>query len=173
MSEEFLKYDAGKPRMELLPPNAVAQVLFEDSGIFDGRPVFAALGYMSGDLGASPVARALMAELEMALCEDGEAGRHLMPRALESVGAVLTFGAVKYAPNNWRLIDERSRYTGAMLRHLMLHERGQDRLPVDSESYLPHLAHAATCALFLLECELCNLGEDTVRLKPQDGPGDE
>lgn len=83
---------------------------------------------------------------------------HLLPMgALESVGHVLAFGARKYAPGRWRLIDRRSRYFSAMLRHLFAWWRGQD---IDEESGLSHLSHAACCALFLLECEVDGLGED-------------
>ncbi len=61
---------------------------------------------------------------------------------------VLTFGAKKYAPGNWMHVpDAENRYFAATLRHLFAW-RGGERL--DTETQLPHLAHAATCLLFLI-----------------------
>ena len=67
--------------------------------------------------------------------------------ALEEVGKVLTFGAGKYAPHNWRKCDSQSRYLAAGLRHLFAWGRGED---TDPETGLSHVAHAACCCLFLL-----------------------
>jgi hypothetical protein len=67
---------------------------------------------------------------------------------LEEVQAVLDYGAKKYKPYNWMLVDTPStRYLSAMLRHMVAYAKG-DRL--DAESGLPHLAHAICCALFLM-----------------------
>jgi hypothetical protein len=90
---------------------------------------------------------------------DGEKNPlHLLPTvALEKVGEVLAFGARKYASHNWRLVDLRSRYYAATLRHLFAWWRGDD---VDPETGLPHLAGAACSLLFLLEAELVGLGAD-------------
>lgn len=65
---------------------------------------------------------------------------------LEGVGQVLTFGAKKYAEHNWRGGISYSRLIGACLRHLFAILRGED---VDSESGLPHSAHASCCLMFL------------------------
>jgi hypothetical protein len=70
--------------------------------------------------------------------------------ALQEVARVLTFGANKYGANNWQNVEPRSRYYGAALRHLFARGRGETH---DSESGLPHLAHAACCILFLLSAE--------------------
>lgn len=70
--------------------------------------------------------------------------------AVEAVGRVLTFGARKYAPNNWRKVDDMSRYTGAALRHIFAYMRGE---VVDEESGEHHLAHAACCLLFIVDLE--------------------
>ncbi len=77
--------------------------------------------------------------------------------AVEEVAEVLAYGARKYAPNNWRKVDKRSRYFAAALRHLFAYAKGEDR---DPESGLRHLAHAACSVLFLLEADVSNLGED-------------
>ncbi len=74
----------------------------------------------------------------------------LIPLAAErSVAAVLTYGAMKYAPDNWRHVpDARARYHAAARRHVSAWASGEH---LDPESGLPHLAHAACCLLFLLE----------------------
>lgn len=84
---------------------------------------------------------------------DGEKDRwDLLPlRAVRGVVKVLTFGARKYAPDNWRKVpDARPRYYAASMRHLAAWWEGEER---DPESGLPHLAHAACCLLFLLALE--------------------
>lgn len=91
-SEEGRKFDAGKPRMDLLPP-----------------------------------------------------------RAVEQVARVLGYGAVKYGDSNWERVEGwRGRYVAAALRHTFAYMRGEDH---DAESGLPHLAHAITSLLFVLEKE--------------------
>ena len=82
----------------------------------------------------------------MALLFDG------VPRALEAVGQVLTFGAQKYAAHSWQTVPEApERYKSALLRHIIAVGKGEE---LDSESGLHHLAHAACNALFILELEL-------------------
>lgn len=71
------------------------------------------------------------------------------PHALESLGQVLAFGAEKYAPNNWKLVDDLdSRYQAAQMRHELSHCKGE---LLDEESGLPHLTHEAFCILARLE----------------------
>jgi Domain of unknown function (DUF5664) len=79
---------------------------------------------------------------------DGEKPRMdlLDAEALEGLAKVLTFGAQKYAANNWRNGIEYSRLTAALLRHLMAIQRGED---VDPESGLPHVDHLGCCWMFL------------------------
>lgn len=74
---------------------------------------------------------------------------------LIEVAKVLQFGAKKYAPRNWELGMNWSRVFGACLRHLWARFLGEK---VDSETGLSHLAHAATCILFLLTWELRDVG---------------
>lgn len=82
-------------------------------------------------------------------------------RALLAVGAVGTFGAVKYADDNWVHVDNGvSRYSDAMLRHYLAERQGQ---VLDSESGLLHAAHAAWCALARLDLQLR-------ALEASDGP---
>lgn len=68
--------------------------------------------------------------------------------ALRFIVDVLEYGAKKYSPDNWREVpDARTRYFDAAMRHLLLWRSGEAN---DSESGLPHLAHAGCCILFLL-----------------------
>lgn len=78
---------------------------------------------------------------------------------LRELVAVLTFGAEKYAPNNWQKVPEldgregppRRRYYSAMMRHATAWYEGEVR---DLESGLHHLAHVACCAFFLVWFDL-------------------
>lgn len=83
--------------------------------------------------------------------------------ALMEVGKVLTFGAKKYKDGGWRGVDKRSRYYAAILRHAMQWNNGEN---TDPESGLPHLAHLACSALFLLEAEVAGLGADDRPVAP-------
>lgn len=66
---------------------------------------------------------------------------------VEDVVRVMTFGAAKYDPNNWQLVEgARWRYLAAAFRHLVAWIKGER---LDSETGLPHLAHAVTNLLFL------------------------
>jgi len=73
----------------------------------------------------------------------------LLPfRAINEVLEVLSFGAKKYAADNWKIVPEaRTRYVDAAFRHLTdwhLKEK------LDGETGKSHLAHAICCLLFLL-----------------------
>lgn len=61
---------------------------------------------------------------------------------------VLTFGAKKYADDNWQKVPQsRDRYFSALMRHITSWKSGER---IDSESGLSHLAHAGCCLLFLM-----------------------
>jgi hypothetical protein len=69
------------------------------------------------------------------------------PDWLLEVAEVLTFGAKKYSPGNWKHVDDaQARYLSAAYRHLLAYQKGQEN---DSESNLSHLAHASCCLMFL------------------------
>lgn len=76
----------------------------------------------------------------------------LLPwRALEEVAKVLTKGAEKYAPENWRQVAGwRWRYFRAAIGHVAKWRMGEK---LDPEWGLPHLAHAACCILFMIELD--------------------
>ena len=73
----------------------------------------------------------------------------LPPEAVRALGAVLTYGAEKYGPNNWRGV-EAGRYEAALLRHWLAWREGEAR---DAESGLPHLWHVLCNAAFLVALE--------------------
>lgn len=112
--------------------------------------------YIAGELGPSSTS-----VLDRVTCEackkaapgmkyDGEKPRmSLLPfGALELVARVMTYGARKYAPHNWkRLSNGKERAANAMLRHFAAWQQGQR---FDEESGLHHLAQVCCNALFLL-----------------------
>jgi hypothetical protein len=77
----------------------------------------------------------------------------LLPlEAIACVVDVLTYGARKYAPDNWRAVpDAKRRYYAAAQRHLSAWWLGEQD---DPETKLPHLAHACCCTLFLLALQV-------------------
>lgn len=69
--------------------------------------------------------------------------------ALKGVSAVLAFGAAKYAEDSWRQVENGvERYSDALMRHLLAWMGGEEN---DEESGMPHLWHAATNIMFLIE----------------------
>jgi hypothetical protein len=71
------------------------------------------------------------------------------PGALLQVARVMELGASKYGPFNWR--DKKvswSAYYSAALRHLFAALDGEK---ADTESGMPHEAHAAACMAILLD----------------------
>jgi hypothetical protein len=73
-------------------------------------------------------------------------------RALEEVGRVGTYGAVKYSPDGWVHVPNGvERYTDAMWRHLLREAQGELR---DADTDLLHAAHAAWNALARLDLML-------------------
>lgn len=66
---------------------------------------------------------------------------------IEDVVKILTFGAEKYGPNNWKDVTPfEDRYFAALMRHLVASRNGET---TDPESGLSHLAHAACNIMFL------------------------
>lgn len=68
------------------------------------------------------------------------------PCYIQGTAAVLTFGAKKYAPNNWRLGLTYTRVLGALMRHTNEIAKGND---IDPETGLLHAYHISCCAMFL------------------------
>lgn len=73
----------------------------------------------------------------------------LPPQALKATVDVLTFGAQKYEPDNWKYVpDSKRRYFDAAQRHLWAWKEGEQ---LDPESGKHHIAHALCCLMFLME----------------------
>jgi Domain of unknown function (DUF5664) len=71
------------------------------------------------------------------------------PLALKATVEILTFGAEKYEPDNWKHVpDSKRRYFDAMQRHLWAWKEGEQN---DPETGKNHLAHAMCCLMFLYE----------------------
>jgi hypothetical protein len=82
---------------------------------------------------------------------------NLIPaEALDQFVNVLTYGAKKYSPENWRYVANH-RYFAAAQRHLWAYKRGEQ---IDPESGYPHLAHVVCCVMFILEKDLQNIGDE-------------
>lgn len=78
--------------------------------------------------------------------------RLIPPKATYEVAKVLTFGAKKYSPGNWKHITNlQDRYLDAALRHLNEFQQGRD---MDEESGCYTLAHAICNLMFILEDRL-------------------
>lgn len=70
----------------------------------------------------------------------------LDPTFTEGVARVLTFGARKYAADNWRGGIAYTRIISALHRHLAAIQKGED---LDPESGEPHIYHIGCNAQFL------------------------
>jgi hypothetical protein len=73
----------------------------------------------------------------------------LLPyKELGEIAKVFTLGAKKYADFNWVHVKPfRSRYFGALMRHITAWYEGETK---DPETNCSHLAHAGCCLLFLM-----------------------
>lgn len=72
------------------------------------------------------------------------------PDFITGVADILTFGAKKYAKNNWQKNTDIDRYKDSTLRHLYAYLGGE---LIDEDSGRPHLDHVATNIMFLRHFE--------------------
>jgi hypothetical protein len=95
------------------------------------------------------------------------------PYAIEEVAKVLTVGAQKYSPNNWKYVENgQARYVDAMSRHLNSFIKGES---TDPETGLHHLAHAICCAMFIVDADISGtklIGEVKIQTPEKDIPKD-
>jgi hypothetical protein len=93
-------------------------------------------------------AKAAVMEAKAAVKNDaGKARWDLLPYdALGDVAEVMTHGADKYGASNWCRGLAWGRLLAATMRHLSAWALGTER---DTDSGLPHLAHAGACILML------------------------
>lgn len=71
----------------------------------------------------------------------------LEPHAIEELAKIFTFGARKYADNNWLKGMPWTSMNASLKRHLAQWEKGEDR---DQETGLLHMAHVAWNALAIV-----------------------
>jgi len=139
------KFDAGKPRMSLVPVgviNALLRVDRENSGGPDNPERYDVLRDLCDELIDGEYEQALYLCL-LLLTEI----RHGPLAGLDAIIDILEFGAAKYDENNWMLVtDAKNRYTNAAWRHLLALARGED---IDPESGKPHAAHLGCNLVFL------------------------
>lgn len=71
------------------------------------------------------------------------------PYFIEGIGEVMSYGARKYTPNNWKnggSDEDIERIIGALLRHINAYQRGEK---IDRETGISHLYHLTCNAMFL------------------------
>ena len=88
----------------------------------------------------------------------------LMPvLAQEEVVKVITLGAKKYDPENWKRVPEgRRRYYAAAMRHMEAWRKGEKQDEIGTH----HIANAISNLMFILEKELQGI-EDVAEESPQ------
>ena len=86
--------------------------------------------------------------------QDKDQWHLLEPWFTKEIVEVLTLGAKKYSPDNWKKVpNARNRYYDALMRHITAWFNGEENDPEDG---LSHLAHAACCIYFLRYFDLKN-----------------
>lgn len=70
------------------------------------------------------------------------------PKFILGIGSILTLGAEKYGPHNWKQADREDieRIKGALLRHTFAYLDGEI---LDPESNQPHIYHIGCNLMFL------------------------
>lgn len=87
------------------------------------------------------------------------------PDVLLEWGDIFTYGAKKYARDNWRKGTEWHEFYGSALRHLARFWGGED---IDPETGLPHLVHALWNCGALRYYQLHGVGTDDRATTPQE-----
>lgn len=67
--------------------------------------------------------------------------------ATKALAEVLTYGAKKYKPDNWKYCEDVNRYIAALMRHLEAHRSNE---LYDEDSGMLHMSHVLTNAAFIL-----------------------
>ena len=77
--------------------------------------------------------------------DDNKPMWNLLPlEPIKEVVKIMTFGAKKYAPNNWKLVEP-DRYYSAFFRHWEAYHSGEE---LDPESGFNHLSHCLCNIVF-------------------------
>lgn len=139
--EAFMKFDGDKIRYDLVDCDFGEKLILANPGDSDIPLVLFGIerhlrcGVREGDvIGTYRIIEAMKAK---------GFGTYTL---FTEIAEVLTFGARKYKPNNWRNCDDYGRYLAAAWRHWFALSNGED---LDSESGLTHRAHFMTNIMFL------------------------
>lgn len=99
--------------------------------------------------------------------DGGKLRYDLLPvHALEEVTRVMTLGAEKYDPENWKRVPEgRRRYTAAAFRHIEAWRKGETTDEIGTH----HIANAISNLMFILEKELQGLEDVSEEKLSGDG----
>jgi len=129
--QAYIKQHLGLPKPNIIyvtqPPCAACQKILQEAGVTEIRVVETFMKFDSGKL-----------RYEL-----------IPPSVTHALASVLTYGARKYKPNNWKK-GEVDRYVGAAMRHFEAYRAGEY---YDEESGLPHLQMLLTNAAFLVELD--------------------
>ena len=94
--------------------------------------------------------------------DDGKLQWDLLPGEVWQVVSLLTIGAQKYGPENWRQGFKWSRVFNALMRHLWrFWWHGES---YDEETVEHHMASVALMALWLIHYDQHGIGEDDRQL---------
>jgi len=138
--EAFMKFDGDKTRYDLVDPE-FSLALFKDARSVTEHSPNDNISLLWNTL------RVYQAKSDKSLLIDIVINLYGadIRQAETEIAEVLTFGARKYKPNNWRKCVDTGRYLAACFRHL--NDWNFD--PVDVESGKLHRAHIATNLMFL------------------------
>jgi hypothetical protein len=143
-SDPAIKYDTGKPPLELLSEVA----LLEIAKVLDyGARKYSVCGECT--CCAQSVAIPAISVLDSSNAKTDGGIAHLPTCSV--------FQVERDGRDNWRRGMKWRRLIGAALRHLLAFSRGED---LDPETGLSHLAHLGCCTTFLLEYQLTGNGTD-------------
>lgn len=139
--EAFMKFDGDKTRYDLIDPDFSLALICAASGAVVGKATDSMKFFWeqvrkyqrNPDNG----------QLLFLVCE---LYGYSVAQAEKEIAEVLTFGARKYKPNNWRKCSDTGRYLAAVFRHL---DDWNTKGEVDEESGKLHRAHIATNLMFL------------------------
>lgn len=139
--EAFMKFDGDKTRYDLIDPefslNLQRECSDNCSAVITGNLSYVWLKLRRYQLDADK------SELILLILYLFGYNAKLAER---KIAEVLTFGARKYKPNNWRKCTDTGRYLAACFRHLADWEAKGE---IDEESGMEHRAHLATNLMFL------------------------
>lgn len=153
VKKEALKYDQGKPPVQLVEPlfvfrirgcrstgekfNMTTEELYRDLE----TKYLAFRGRLGDDMENLTLMGVIISKIV-----DNE-GAPPSPHLIEGVGKVLGFGAQKYAAFNWCKGTPSMKLCGSLYRHLLAIQKGE---LIDPESEIHHIYHVACEVMFLM-----------------------